>query len=76
MSKLIPIIDLDGGFASTLDINLAMTNNYIGEIPINPKLLAFYMGEIFGKHYKSFTVFYYGAPDERLKKLFGYEDEK
>lgn len=72
MSRKIPIIDLKGQFAATLDMDLALHNDYIGEVPIRPKALDRAMGLIFGRILFTGTIFYYGTPDEELKKKFGY----
>ena len=67
-----PPAHLNGGFKTTLNIDEAIANNYIGEIVIHPKKIAAAVGLFFGSRYNSFVLYYYGTPDERLKKLFGY----
>ena len=66
------MIDLKGRYAATLDMHLALLNAYIGEVPIRPKTLDRAMGLIFNRVYFTGTIFYYGTPDEDLKKKFGY----
>lgn len=71
-AKKIPRINHRGQYAATLDQDLAMLNGYIGEVPVRPKALDREMGLIFGRIYFTGTVYYYGIPDEEIKKKFGY----
>ena len=71
--RIIDCVDLEGGFATTLDLDVAMVNDYIGEIPVRPSAVAVFIGRIFGKDYQPFTIYYYGTPDEYLRKLFYYD---
>ena len=77
MSELIPIVDLHGKWSITLNLSFAMANNYIGEVRVQPKqtAVAVLKNVKGGRMYKSWTNIYYGTPDERLKKLFGYSQE-
>ena len=51
-----------------------MCNDYIGEIPIKPKLLVNFVRWTMGLElYPNFTIFYYGTPDQHAKELFGLE---
>ena len=51
---------------------VAMTGGYIGESRIRPSIIAWSIGNVLGQRYASFTVYYYGVPDARLKERFGY----
>lgn len=73
MTSKVPIYDLKGGFASTFDLDLAMANNYIGEIHAQPTQLAIGMGKVFGKRYGPATIYFYGTPDEELRRWFGLQ---
>jgi hypothetical protein len=55
-------------------LHIALANNYIGEILIEPIMLSSLIHKIFtGKSLGSFTMYFYGKPDDELKFLFGYE---
>ena len=69
----IPVYEPDGQYHSTKDRDLAMANGYIGEYPFYPNKIAYSVGLCFKRRYRPFVGFYYGTPDEHLKKLFGYE---
>ena len=59
---------------TTLDINVAMVNGYIGEnfCDIRPSVNAI-RKELGLKHLRDrLHWFYYGTPDSRLKTMFGY----
>lgn len=73
MSREIPIYDMQGQYASTLDMDLAMLNDYIGEVVIRPKVLDEAIGLITGRRLFTGTVFYYGTPDEELRQKFYYK---
>jgi len=61
------------GYVTTTKLDYEMFNNYIGEIPMSPKALSFNIAKVFGRNLPDFTIYFYGKPDKRLSKLFGYE---
>ena len=74
MGRLIEILDLNGGYAQTLDRDIAMTNNYIGDMPIYPNRITNLVKTLIGRPLlKPFIIIYYGTPDERLAEIFGYK---
>ncbi len=58
----------------TRDIHVAMFNSYIGEVHVSPKYLSVVIHYLCtGRVLPPLHLFYYGEPDERLKRMFGYE---
>lgn len=58
---------------ATTDLVTAISNGYIGEVPIQPKQIAddvHFM--VTGRRFWRGTVFYYGEHTKELDELFGY----
>ena len=70
----VPVMDMCGGHGLTTNMNLALCNGYIGELHIRPTPIADAVNlAIRGKRIQGVALFYYGTPDDRLKRIFGYE---
>ena len=50
------------------------SGQYIGEFVMRPKQIAYQMSFIFRKPLEAFVIHFYGVPDKRLRKMFGYKD--
>ncbi len=72
--KGIPVLSMNGEYGITRNLEFAMANSYIGEQVIYPRPLAFEITRMLSNRLiRPMHLFYYGTPDERLRKLFGYE---
>jgi len=70
----VPILDMGDNWSMTADLGLAMSNNYIGEQTLRPKVLSAVVSEILtGKRLMATHVYYYGTPNARLRKLFYWD---
>lgn len=60
-------------YGTTLDLNLALANNYIGEVAMqHTEVASIAKWLITGKTYKPWTMYYYGKPSLALLMQFGY----
>ena len=74
MNKEIPVVDLQGDWSITPDINFAMVNNYIGEDYLKLKGAHKAVASVLNRRYFEGWIYYYGTRDEYLSKKFGYND--
>lgn len=63
-------------WSTTLNRTEAMLyNKYIGEAPVRPKPIVNAVRVALGyRPLRAGLIFYYGERDEKLSKLFGYEE--
>lgn len=63
------------GWFTTSDQATALMGGYIGEVTIIPMRIASEVRKaLFGNPLTSVHMYYYGEPDARLRKLFGYPE--
>ena len=62
-------------YKRTLNRDQALASGqYIGELVMRPKQLPYQLSFIFRKPLKAFIFYFYGTPDERLRKMFNIKE--
>jgi len=60
--------------SATTDLQTALVNGYIGEVPIRPILIAEIVHRVLtGRQLWRGTVYYYGQRNAEMNELFGYQ---
>jgi len=71
----VPVFNMKGRWASTTNLQLALSNGYIGEAHWYPDMVAYSVKyALYGTTMRMIKAIYYGTPDDYLKKLFSIKD--